>query len=126
MATGMHRDERRAACLVLCLHEQDRKVSAKPVAMRGTTLYVVIRNCSLILKTTLSIYHRPREGNLINKTVMKFLPNILNMCFGCSKEPFHFSTNNIFGLGYSKTLDKLQSLGKTMKVTPHLPVTDVK
>ena len=38
MATGMHRDERSVDCLVLCHHDQDRKVSAKSVTMRATTL----------------------------------------------------------------------------------------
>ena len=38
MATGMQRDERSVDCLVLCHHDQDRKVSAKSVTMRATTL----------------------------------------------------------------------------------------
>ena len=38
MATGMHRDERSVDCLVLCHHDQDRKVSAKSVTMRAMTL----------------------------------------------------------------------------------------
>ena len=37
MATGMHMDERSVDCLVLGHHDQDRKVSAKSVTMRGTT-----------------------------------------------------------------------------------------
>ena len=35
---GMHKDERSVDCLVLCQHDQDRKVSAKLVTMRATTL----------------------------------------------------------------------------------------
>ena len=38
MATGMHRDERSVDCLVLCPHDQDRKVLAKSVTMRAMTL----------------------------------------------------------------------------------------
>ena len=38
MATGMHMDERSVDCLVLGHHDQDRKVSAKSVAMRAMTL----------------------------------------------------------------------------------------
>ena len=38
MATGMHMDEKSADCLVLCHHDQDRKVSAKSVTMRAMTL----------------------------------------------------------------------------------------
>ena len=37
MATGMHMDERSVDCLVFGHHDQDRKVSAKSVTMRGTT-----------------------------------------------------------------------------------------
>ena len=37
MATSMHMDERSVDCLVLGHHDQDRKVSAKSVTMRGTT-----------------------------------------------------------------------------------------
>ena len=37
MATGMHMNERSVDCLVLGHHDQDRKVSAKSVTMRGTT-----------------------------------------------------------------------------------------
>ena len=37
MATAMHKDERSVGCLVLGHFDQDRKVSAKLVAMRGTT-----------------------------------------------------------------------------------------
>ena len=39
MATGKHMDERSVDCLVLGHHDQDRKVSAKSVTMRGTTFY---------------------------------------------------------------------------------------
>ena len=49
MATGMHTAERSVDCLILCPHDQDRKVSAKLMAMRGTTFYVVTENCSLNL-----------------------------------------------------------------------------
>ena len=38
MATGMHMDERSVDCLVLCHHDQYRKVSAKSVTMRAMTL----------------------------------------------------------------------------------------
>ena len=38
MATGMHMDERSVDCLVLCHHDQGRKVSAKSVTMRAMTL----------------------------------------------------------------------------------------
>ena len=38
MATGMQMDERSIDCLVLGHHDQDRKVSAKSVSMRATTL----------------------------------------------------------------------------------------
>ena len=37
MATGMHMDKRNVDCLVLGHHDQDMKVSAKSVTMRGTT-----------------------------------------------------------------------------------------
>ena len=37
MATGMHMDEWSVDCLVLGHHDQDKKVSAKSVTMRGTT-----------------------------------------------------------------------------------------
>ena len=37
MATGMHMDERSVDCLILGQYDQDRKVSAKSVTMRGTT-----------------------------------------------------------------------------------------
>ena len=37
MATGMHIDERSVDYLVLGHHNQDRKVSAKSMTMRGTT-----------------------------------------------------------------------------------------
>ena len=37
MATGMHMDKWNVDCLVLGHHDQDRKVSAKSVTMRGTT-----------------------------------------------------------------------------------------
>ena len=37
MATGMHLDERSVDCLVLCPNNQDRKVSAKSLTIRGTT-----------------------------------------------------------------------------------------
>ena len=42
MATGMHSDERSVDCLVLCHHDQDRKVSAKSVTMRATTLCKIL------------------------------------------------------------------------------------
>ena len=38
MAIGMCRDERSVDCLVLCHNKQNRKVSAKSVTMRATTL----------------------------------------------------------------------------------------
>ena len=37
MATDMHMDEKSVDCLVLGHHDQDRKVLAKSVTMRGTT-----------------------------------------------------------------------------------------
>ena len=37
MATAMQMDERIVHCLVLGLNNQDRKVSAKSMTMRGTT-----------------------------------------------------------------------------------------
>ena len=37
MATGMHMDGRSIDYLILGHHDQDRKVSAKLVTMRGTT-----------------------------------------------------------------------------------------
>ena len=38
MATGVCRDERNVDCLVLCHNKQNRKISAKSVTMRATTL----------------------------------------------------------------------------------------
>ena len=59
MATGMHMDERSVDCLVLGHHDQDRKVSAKSVTMRGTTLSGYRELLLNVLNIQVSISIRP-------------------------------------------------------------------
>ena len=52
MPRGIHMDERSVDCLVLCPNDQNRKVSAKSVTMRATTL---CKNLSSYRESLLSL-----------------------------------------------------------------------
>ena len=62
MATGMHRDKSSIDSLVFCHHNQNRKVSAKSVTMRATTL---CKNLSGYRELLISINH-DCEGGIEN------------------------------------------------------------
>ena len=73
MATGMHGDERSVDCLVLCHHDQDRKVSAKSVTMRAMTL---CKNLSGYRELLLKLVYGSKREHFFH-----FLTSHIHICY---------------------------------------------
>ena len=80
MATGMQTAERSVDCLILCPHDQDRKVSANLMAMRGTPFFVVTQNCSQNIVSSETT--RPIEFKFHIETPYDTLAKIDTNCSG--------------------------------------------